>query len=218
MEINRLSQGEKIAAGSAIALFIFMFFKWFGAGGEVDTALGSVGIDASFNAWDSFDFIDLILLLTVVAAVGAAVVRATDTRVNFPLSTVVTLLGALSTLLVLYRIIDPPGSLDRKIGVFLGLIAAALVTYGAYLAMQEEGTSFQDAADRLSSDRGAGDRGAGDRDAARDQRERDRGGPGAGPPSSSPPPPPPPPPSSGSGPPSGGAPPPSGSPPPSSGP
>jgi hypothetical protein len=206
MELNRLSQGEKIAAGSAIALFIFMFFKWFGAGGEVDTALGSVGIETSINAWDSFDFIDLILLLTVVAAVGAAVVRATATRINFPLSTVVTLLGALSTLLVLYRIIDPPGSLDRKIGVFLGLIAAALLTYGGYLAMQEEGTSFQDAADRLS----------GDREADREQRQRDRGGPGAGPPSS--PPPPPPPPSSGSPPPSGGPPPPSGSPPPSSGP
>jgi hypothetical protein len=201
MEVNRLSQGEKIAAGSAIALFVFMFFKWFGAGGEVDTALGSVGIETSINAWDSFDFIDLILLLTVVVAVGAAIVRATNTRVNFPLSTVVTLLGALSTLLVLYRIIDPPGSLDRKIGVFLGLIAAALLTYGGYLAMQEEGTSFQDAADRLS---GPGD--------------RDRGGPGAGPPSSSPPPPPPPP-SGGSAPGSGGPPPPpSGSPPPSSGP
>ena len=35
-------------------------------------------------------------------------------------------------------------------GIFLGLIAAAGVAYGGYRAMQEEGASFSDTADRLS--------------------------------------------------------------------
>ena len=157
MDVNRLSQGEKIAAGSGVLLFIVMFFSWFGISGDVGTALGSVGVDANFNAWQSFDLIDLFLLLTILVAVGAAVAKASDTRVDFPLSTVVTVLGGISTLLVLYRILDPPGSLDRKFGVFLGLILAAALTYGAWLAMQEEGTSFQDAADRF----GGGDDGPG---------------------------------------------------------
>ena len=199
MDVNRLSQGEKVAAGSAIILFIVMFISWFEApGGEfVRQVASAVGADTTFNAWQSFDFIDIVLLITVVVAVGAGVAKAADARVNFPLSTLVTVLGALSTILVLYRIINPPSELDRKFGVFLGVIFAAALTYGGWLAMQAEGTSFQDAADRLGGGRGPGP-GAG-------------GGPGPGerpsapppppPPSSGGPPPPPPPPSSGGPPP-----------------
>jgi hypothetical protein len=163
MDVNRLSQGEKIAAGSGVLLFIVMFFSWFGASGDIEALGQAVGVDTSFNAWQSFDFIDLVLLVTVLAAVGAAAAKAADARIDFPLSAVVTGLGGLSTLLVLYRLIDPPGDASRKFGVFLGLILAAALTYGAWLAMQEEGTSFQDAADRVGGGRGPGS-GAGDRD------------------------------------------------------
>jgi hypothetical protein len=65
-------------------------------------------------------------------------------------------LGGLAVLLILFRIISPPDGgagdlvdIGRGIGVFLGLIAAAGITYGGWLAMQEEGTSFSGPADRL---------------------------------------------------------------------
>jgi hypothetical protein len=104
-------------------------------------------------------------------------------ELTFPLSTVVTLLGAISTLLIIYRIIDPPGEAGRELGVYLGLILAALLTYGGYSAMDEEGTSFGDAADHFSEGPGAG--------------PGDQGGaPPPPPPSQQPPPPPPPPPGS----------------------
>jgi hypothetical protein len=175
MDINRLTQGEKIAGVAAIVLFISMFFAWFG----FDTPGNELGISASFsfNAWESFDFIDLVLLVTVLVAVGTAVAKASDAVVDFPLNAVVAALGGLSALLVLYRIIDPPGGTDREWAVFLGLILAALVAYGGYRAMQEEGSSFGEVGDRFSSR---------------------SGGPGSGPPqppSSTPPSPPPPPPS-----------------------
>lgn len=177
MDVNRLSQGEKIAGVAAVLLFVSMFFAWFG----FDTGLGELedqfGINAgpasvTFNAWESFDFIDLVLLATVIVAVATAALRASDMAVDFPLSTAVVVLGGIATLLVLYRLVDPPGSADREWGAFVGLVLSALVAFGGYRAMQEEGASFGDAADRLS------------------------GGPGAGPPPpppSSPPPPPPPP-------------------------
>jgi hypothetical protein len=203
MDVNRLSQGEKIAAGSGVLLFIVMFFSWFGASGDVEALGNAVGVDTSFNAWQSFDFIDLILFVTVVAAVGAAGAKAADARVDFPLSTVVTGLGGLSTLLVLYRVLDPPGDASRKFGLFLGLILAAALTYGAWLAMQEEGTSFQDAADRVGgggSDPGSG-AGGGDTYAPPPADDPYAAPP---PPSDEPPsaPPPPPPPPSGGAPPS----------------
>lgn len=192
MDVNRLSQGEKIAAGSAIVLFIVMFFAWFGASGEVAAFGNAVGVDTDFNAWQSFGFIDIVLLATVVVAVGAAVVKAAETKVDFPLSTIVTVLGALSTILVLYRILDPPSDASRKFGVFLGLIFAAALTYGGWLAMQSEGTSFQDAADRLG---GGDDVGGGPGPGGPSGGEPGPGGPSGGEPPSAPPPPPPPPPS-----------------------
>lgn len=150
MDISRLNQGEKIAGVSAIALFIFMFFAWFGLSGQVDTAVGSFGVDTSFNAWDSFDFIDLFLLLTIIVTLVAVGMRATENEAGVPMSAATTILGGVATLLIIYRIIDPPGGLDRKLGVFLGLITAAGIAIGGYMAMQDEGTSFSDAADRVS--------------------------------------------------------------------
>ena len=203
MDLNRLRPGEQIAAVAAIVLLLDMFiFKWFGLKVSATTPLGGFTAEGSRNAWGSFSFIDIILFITVLAALGMAYLRASNTDVALPVaaSVVVALLGALSTLLVLIRIISPPdfgvdvSGIDhtRKIGAFIGLISAAVLTYGAWRTMQEEGTSFQDAADRLGGGRGprggaGGGRGFGDEPGAR---------PGPGEPPSAPPPPPPPPPSS----------------------
>ena len=173
MDINRLSLGDKIAGGSAIALLLIMtIFKWFGL--EVESNVAGFGVSDSLNAWKSFSFIDIILLVTCLTALGMVYMRASDTHVDLPfsISVAVAALGALSTLLILFRIISPPdfetGGVDvagvdinntREIGAFIGLIAAAALTYGGFRAMDEDGTSFQDAGDRL----------------------RDRSGPGAGP-------------------------------------
>ena len=168
MDTSRLGRGEMIAAASAIALLLIMFiFKWFGL--EVDSGLGGLGsADASFNAWQSFGFIDIILFITILVAVGLAAMKANSQSANLPVagSALVAGLAILSLLLLLFRIISPPdfgtGDFDvegvdsaRKIGVFLGLIATAGIAYGGWLSMREEGTSFQAQADRLQN-RGGG--------------------------------------------------------------
>jgi hypothetical protein len=163
MDADRLRTGELIAAVSAVALFIIMFLPWFEVGGVAGEALdqaqdlGFAGeVDTSANAWESFDFIDLVLLVTIVVAVGLAVAAMAARTVALPVaaSALTAGLGILSTLLILYRIIDPPGEADRKFWVFLGLIAAAGIAYGAWRAMQEEGTTFGGEADRV---RGGGE-------------------------------------------------------------
>jgi hypothetical protein len=185
MDLNRLRQGEQIAAIAAIALLLDMFiFKWFGlkvSGGS----FGGISAEGSKNAWGSFDFIDIILFITVLATLGMAYLRASDTELDLPVaaSVVVAVLGGLSTLLILFRLISPPDfgasslpdGIDhtRKIGAFLGLILAGAITYGAWRTMQDEGTSFQHAADNVG---GGGSSGAG-------------GGYGGGPADSAPPPP-----------------------------
>jgi hypothetical protein len=161
MDANKLRTGELIAGVAGVALFIIMFLPWFG----VDFGIGSavqqaedlgfdvpdVSTSVSFNAWESFGFIDIILLLTVLVSVGLAVATATSRDVGLPVaaSALTAGLGILSTILIIYRLLDTPFDADRKFGVFLGLIAAAAIAYGGWRSMQEEGTTFAGEADRI---------------------------------------------------------------------
>ena len=156
MDLDRLSMGEKIAGLSAVLLFIFMFFDWFTA--SVSGGVLSVGGDA----WEAFELIDLFLLITVIAALATAVIRLSEAlfEPSISVNAVVAILGIVSVLLVLFRIIDPPGGgsvggisvdVSPAVGAFLGVIAAAGIAYGGYRAMQEEGASFGEIGDRLGS-------------------------------------------------------------------
>lgn len=154
MDLDKLSIGEKIASASAIALFIFMFFDWFSA--EVSASNGAFSASASEggNAWDALDNIPIFLVIVIVVVLAVAALRLTDADFEppFPASTAIAVLGLISVLLILYRIIDPPGdsgsignvSLDISpaFGIFISLIAAAGITYGGYRAMQEEGVTL----------------------------------------------------------------------------
>jgi hypothetical protein len=130
MDLNRLSQAEKIAGAAGIALPLVMFLSWY--------SVGPFGVDA----WEAFSYTDLILFITAISAITLALAAATQSDVGLPvaLSSVVAGLGALSTLLVLYRLINPPGSgsPSRDLGIFLGLIVCGTITYAGYLGMQEE--------------------------------------------------------------------------------
>jgi hypothetical protein len=152
MDADRLRTGELIAGIAGVALFIIMFLPWFGVDfgiGEAVEEAQDLGFDVpevedsvNFNAWESFDVIDLVLLVTVVVSVGLAAATAMARTVALPVaaSAITAGLGILSTVLILYRLIDPigEGGVDRKFGIFLGLIAAAAIAYGGWRAMQEE--------------------------------------------------------------------------------
>lgn len=197
MEVDKLSTGEKLSAVSAILLFIFMFFDWFGVEvSDVPGFSGTVTGSGGGSAWDALDVIPIFLMLAIVVALGVAVIRLTDADVEPPISlnTFVAALGGLAVLLILYRIVFPPDfgsfggvSVDAtlKFGIFLGLLAAVGIAYGGYSAMREEGVTFGGEADRLS--------GGGPPPPPPSQQQ-----PPPPPPSSQQPPPPPPPPPAGS--------------------
>ena len=162
MDLDRLSTGEKIAGASGVLLFIFMFFDWFTA--EVSVSGGGFfgSASAGGSAWDAMEVIPILLMLAVIAAVGVAVIRLSDAVFEpaVPVNAVVTVLGGVAVILIVYRIIDPPGGgsiggvsvdISPAVGIFLGLIAAAGIAYGGYRAMGEEGASFGEIGDRLGS-------------------------------------------------------------------
>jgi len=173
MDFTRLNQGEKVAGASGVLLILIMFiFKWFGLKASVGvTGISVVNAEVTRNAWGSYGFIDIVLFITALAAIGLALLAASEGDVGLPVaaSAIVAGLGILSVIVVIISIISPPDfgvdvsgvGIDhtRKLGVWLGLIASAAVAVGGYLAMQEEGTSFGDEAGRFGG--GSGDVGAG---------------------------------------------------------
>jgi hypothetical protein len=146
VDTSRVSVGEMVAAVSALALFIFMFLPWFGVDSVEGFGVGDIGIDA--NAWEAFSFIDILLFLAVVVVIGLVLASAAASTPDLPQppATVIAAAGALAVVLILFRLIFPPGvdtgvdvdvDMGRKIGAFLGLIAAAGIAYGGWRAMNE---------------------------------------------------------------------------------
>ena len=154
MDTGTLGRGALIAGISGVLLFIFMFFGWYGAPDVVDEAVEqaqqaaeALGVDApgieetdtTVNAWESFDFTDLILFLAVIVSVGLAIMTLVGASASLPVagSALTCGIGALAFLFVLYRTIDPPADgLDREIGLWLGLLATAGIAFGGWLAMR----------------------------------------------------------------------------------
>jgi hypothetical protein len=209
---ERLSTGEQVAGAAGAALILIMFlFAWYGF-----DVPGANGLDA-FDAYS--DWVNIILVLAAFSGISLALFGSHMARIPISLSVIATVLGGLSAVIIFIYIISPPGipgtdeaivdiDLSREFGVWLGLLAAIGIAIGGYLTMQEEGTSFGDAADSLSGGSGGGhpQSGAGaPPPPPPPQQQAPPPPPPAGsppppppqPPAGSPPPPPPPPPSPG---------------------
>ena len=156
MDVNRLSRGEKIVGAAAVLLFIDMFLSWYSANisGALSAAASRFNVDTSATAWQAFSTTDILLLITILVALAMVGTRAMARAVNLPVSLplVVAALGALMTLLVLWRIINQPGPNDFinvEYGAYIGLILIAALTYGAVEAgggmdtMRAEAESLQ---------------------------------------------------------------------------
>lgn len=138
MDVNRLSRGEKIAGAAALLLLIDMFLNWYSVNisGALSAAASRAGIDTSVDAWQAFGTTDLLMLITILAALTMVGLRVMGRSANLPVSLplVVAALGAITTVIVLWRIINQPGPNDFinvEYGAYLGLILLAGLTYGA---------------------------------------------------------------------------------------
>ena len=115
--------------------------------GLVETQVACVG-DASHrekNAWQAGGAIDRIILIALLASAGLAIAagfkRATGSRGPPPLSALATVVGLVASVLVLYRIFQPPGpnyAAVVKVGAPLGLVCVGLLTLGARISTLKE--------------------------------------------------------------------------------
>jgi hypothetical protein len=128
MDTSRMSQGQMIAAGSAVLLFIFMFLPFWEAG------------SVSSSLWESSSTFDIYLLITVLVAIAAALTAAGGHVLpGMTLNGATALLGGVGTVLMLWLLIfDWPDGFSRQIGAFLVLIAVAGIAFGGWSAAQED--------------------------------------------------------------------------------
>lgn len=136
MDFSKLSNGAKIALIGGVVLLIDSFLPWYGAFGF------------NLNGWDSEFWAVFGILLGLAAAVVLGLKAFGVTEVNLgSLKTeqITLLLGGLSTLFLLLRWITETSL--TKYGLYLGILSAAAIAFGAYMAMKEEGLGMPGADD-----------------------------------------------------------------------
>ncbi len=128
MDFSKLSNGAKMALIGGVVLVINLFLPWYGTLGFNLNAF-----DAEFLAWGG----------SLVAIAGAAVLllKAMGTREveagQFKPEQLATILAGAGTVLILLRWLTETNFV--KYGVFVGVAAAAVVTFGAFTEMKDAG-------------------------------------------------------------------------------
>jgi hypothetical protein len=127
--------GELLAGVAAAALLAVAFLDWYGPRARAD----------GVSAWQAFSVVDLLLALVIVLGLALAVLNAAGRGPTAPvaLAVITSTLALGATLLVLYRIVDQPGSnelIEVRAGAWLGLAAVAGVFAGAWWSMGDERT------------------------------------------------------------------------------
>lgn len=127
-DFNKLSQGAKLALIGGAVLVVALFLPWYGAFGFSISAF-----DAGFLAWGG----------TLLAIAGAAILllKAMGTKDveagQFKPEQLATLLAAAGTVLIAIRWLTETEFV--KLGLFVALAAAAVVTFGAFTSMRDAG-------------------------------------------------------------------------------
>jgi hypothetical protein len=175
--MSMMGRSALIAGLAGLALFLVMFLPWFGSpdpaaelAEDAREAAEFFGVDpgsggaeeTTESGWSSMGWFGVtVLLLAAIAAVGYALVQYTGASISAPvaLSTIACGLGVIAFVIVLFRLLFPPGGgeVDREIGVYLGLVTTAAITVGGYLGMQEEGRPLGALGDTAGHPGGAGD-------------------------------------------------------------
>lgn len=161
LDVSRVRGADRLVAASALALALFMFaFEWFGE--SVSGSLpgyGASGGLGSLTGWQAFTNSRWVWLATVLVALTSVPIRAVAARLpgSLPPGSVVALLGAVSAVLIAYRIVHHRAasagfggfhiSLDIKVGIWLGLLAAVALTCGGLFQLRGE-TAVQQPAEQ----------------------------------------------------------------------
>jgi hypothetical protein len=131
----RLRRGELLAGAGAVLLLVFMLVgRWAGSGARAR------------SGWQALVDLRWLLALTIAVAFGLVLAQTMRRAPAVPvtLSLILTVLGPISFLALLYRVVISPPA-HEQVGAFLGLISTLGLAYGGFLSLREEGIARRDA-------------------------------------------------------------------------
>lgn len=159
MRIGRLHTGELLAAAGAVALFVLLFFDWFAieAGKHPERSAFVFTGALHTTGWSSLGWLLIVLLaLAMAAAVALALLTAGARPVAQSVAACVLtiLIGGLSALVLLVRVITQPGLgiglpnalVEVKVVAWVGFLCALAIPVGAWLALADERTEAPESA------------------------------------------------------------------------
>jgi hypothetical protein len=151
VELSRLRLGEIVAGiGGLVLLFSLFVTTWYGTTGPISPTAALLGASTSFNGWHALTDLRWLILITGLCAIALAYSQATRRAPAIPvvLSVILTVLGVLTVLFLIYRVLinvpGPDSVIDRKAGAYLGLISSIAILYGGFTSLRQEGIAASD--------------------------------------------------------------------------
>jgi hypothetical protein len=140
-----------VGAGAIVLLASTFLLTWYGLSGALAPTAERLGLSTSLTGWSGLSHVRWLILVSALVGLALPYFQASRRAPAIPvtLSVVVTMLGLLSTVALVIRVvIDPPGAgnlLTQKPGAFVGLAGALAIAVGGYLSMRQEGIPAADA-------------------------------------------------------------------------
>ena len=150
---------EPVAGIGGILLLVSLFLQWYGVSvdSQPDNGLeiSVVSDEENVSAWAAFAVIDVLLALIAIIAIAVPLVSAftRGPAKSIGIAVIASTLTPFALLLVVFRIIFPPGQesiaidgfraeivLNPALGAWLSLAGALIALVGAWLSMRDEST------------------------------------------------------------------------------
>jgi len=137
--LKSLSLGERTAAASGAALFVFLFVPWL----------------EGRNAWKLFSWVDILLALLALIAVALPLLKAVGSEPAFraPVGTILSRVGLIALTITAIFVIE---GADRNITILLPLLATVGILYGG-MTTPDEAAGHGRARGRREGTRGRGE-------------------------------------------------------------
>ena len=131
-DASSIKRSTWLAGGGAVVLLISTFFSW----GKV--SLGPITINVS--GWDTGALGKLVFFAALIAIILVVVdyMKVDVSQLPIPVSMALVGAAAAGLLFVILRFLFMPDGLSRAWGLYLAIIAAAVLAYGAWLKLQED--------------------------------------------------------------------------------
>ncbi len=139
--MSKVSPADKLILGGAGVYFIWSFLKvWYGYNGPGSQFLGTLGVSGKISGWHGPT--GFAVILAIIALVWAGL-RAGGVAMNIGVKAglIDLILGGLALLLTLLGLVSQPAFFGPSWGLFVGIILAAVWTYGAWMKYSEPGTT-----------------------------------------------------------------------------